>query len=261
MHSVALAANVLLIALLVAIFIDATAKRLWTSGWIGYGLSAAFVVVAADLFLYIVTPAGQRLVPASFYVIATAVVVLRTISVTVVGLAAAERLGIGPLPLIAPARDRRDRRIPAIIAAGILGGLALVAYTAALFVVAQPGPAGNGVAPEPPLADGGFLLLLAALTVTALGEELTFRLGIQNWIAGLFGWSDRRYWIAIALSSALWSAGHIGILDPDWVKLAQIFPAGLLLGWLFRRFGFEASVVAHGLLNLIMPFLTPRLLA
>jgi membrane protease YdiL (CAAX protease family) len=101
---------------------------------------------------------------------------------------------------------------------------------------------------------------LTGVLITALGEELTFRLGIQNWLAARLGRGMAGYWAAIVLASALWSLGHLGRMDPEWVKLAQIFPAGLLLGWLFRRSGFEACVIAHAVLNLIMPQVTPRVL-
>jgi membrane protease YdiL (CAAX protease family) len=138
-----------------------------------------------------------------------------------------------------------------------------------LFLLTEPAPAG-GIEPtswvtpwETPhiprnteLVFFGVLLLL-----TVVGEELTFRLGIQNYFAGLFGRGAAGYRAAIVLSSALWSLGHIGQVDPEWVQFAQIFPVGLALGWLFRRAGFEACVIAHGVLNLVMPWLTPRLLA
>ncbi|MEJ2603084.1 MAG: CPBP family intramembrane metalloprotease [Gammaproteobacteria bacterium] len=261
MNSVALAANLLLIAVLVAIFVEAVRRRRETARWLPAGLACAAVIVTADVFLYVVTPAEQRLVPPAFYVIAMLVVVARTISVTAVGLAAAERIGIRPLALTASAGDRPPRRVPIVIGAGIAGGLLVALYSTGLFLVTDPDPAGGGlVAPPPPLQGGAFVLLLIALTANVLAEELTFRLGIPNYLAAIFGWSGGRYWIAVALSSALWSAGHIGILDPDWVKLGQIFPAGLLFSWLFLRFGFEASVIAHAVLNMLMPYATPAVL-
>ncbi len=264
MHGVSLAANLLLIAVLVVIFVEAVRRRRDTARWLPLGLACAAVIVAADLFLYVVTPAEQRLVPPAFYAVATLVVIARTVSVTVVGLAAAQRLGIRPLAFAGrngtdPPRRGRGARA---IAAGLAGGCCLALYSAGLFLLTDPGPAGGGTpAPPPPLEGTAFAFLLIALTATVLAEELTFRLGIPNYLAGLFGWRDGRYWIAIALSSALWAAGHIGILDPDWVKLGQIFPAGLLLGWLFLRFGFEASVTAHAVLNLVMPFVTPAVIS
>ncbi|MYH32947.1 MAG: CPBP family intramembrane metalloprotease [Gammaproteobacteria bacterium] len=94
-----------------------------------------------------------------------------------------------------------------------------------------------------------------AVSAMAVSEELIFRLGIQNLLVRLFDWRGRQYWIAVLLTSLLWTIGHTGVLEPDWVKLLQIFPAGLALGWLFRKHGIECCIAAHLLFNLIMPTL------
>ncbi|NBC23657.1 MAG: CPBP family intramembrane metalloprotease [Gammaproteobacteria bacterium] len=181
------------------------------------------------------------------------------------GLAAAERLGLRPLPLLRPRSDGVGRRALGAAGEGVACGLVLAAWSAALFLVTGPGPADAGPVLPWRMPGGAasvdFLAgLLTGVLITALGEELTFRLGIQNWLAARLGRGMAGYWAAIVLASALWSLGHLGRMDPEWVKLAQIFPAGLLLGWLFRRSGFEACVIAHAVLNLIMPQVTPRVL-
>lgn len=92
-----------------------------------------------------------------------------------------------------------------------------------------------------------------AVSAMAIAEELIFRLGIQNLLVRLFNWQGRQYWIAVVLTSLLWTIGHTGVLEPDWVKLLQVFPAGLALGWMFRKHGIECCIAAHLLFNLIMP--------
>lgn len=94
-----------------------------------------------------------------------------------------------------------------------------------------------------------------AVSAMAISEELIFRLGIQGLLVRLFNWRGRQYWIAVLLTSLLWTIGHTGVLEPDWVKLLQIFPAGLALGWMFRKHGIECCIAAHLLFNLIMPTL------
>ena len=84
--------------------------------------------------------------------------------------------------------------------------------------------------------------------------------GIQSFLAHYLKWQGNRYWAAIALTSLLWTLGHAGMLDPGWVKLAQIFPVGLMLGWLFRRHGVEACMLTHGLFNVTMIGLSPLVL-
>ena len=94
----------------------------------------------------------------------------------------------------------------------------------------------------------------------ALNEEIIFRLGIQNFLASVFNWRERQYWTAIIFTSILWTLAHVGAIEPWWVKLAQIFPIGLALGWLYWRYGAESSILAHGLFNLIALLLTPTLM-
>ncbi|WP_405243481.1 CPBP family intramembrane glutamic endopeptidase [Lentisalinibacter salinarum] len=262
MDALAVAANLILIAILIAMFVEAVQRRLFASPWLRYGLAAAALLVAADLAVYLLEADLRQVVPAWFYLIATAILIARALTEAVVGLSAADRLGLKPLPLVRPRTDGERRSAPAVVAAGIAGGLVIAAWSAALFLVTAPGPAGGGAIAPWQMPQGTALAwFLTALVVTSLGEELTFRLGIQNYFGALFGRGAAGYWAAIVLSSALWSLGHIGRVDPEWVKFAQIFPAGLALGWLFRYAGFEACVIAHAVLNLIMPFATPKLLA
>jgi membrane protease YdiL (CAAX protease family) len=94
----------------------------------------------------------------------------------------------------------------------------------------------------------------------AVAEELIFRLGIQSFLVKYLKLEGARYWIAILITSALWTLGHVGGLDPEWVKLAQVFPVGLMLGWLFRKYGVESTILAHGLFNVVLGFLPPHLL-
>jgi membrane protease YdiL (CAAX protease family) len=98
------------------------------------------------------------------------------------------------------------------------------------------------------LSPHSFLLSLTFAFV----EEIVFRLGIQNFLAKHLNWRHTRYWLAITVTSMLWTMGHTGSLDPDWVKFAQVFPLGLLLGWLFRKHGVESCILAHGLSNIIL---------
>ena len=94
-----------------------------------------------------------------------------------------------------------------------------------------------------------------AVSVIAISEELAFRLGIQNLLWRLFRLKDNKYWVCILLTSIIWTIGHTGVLEPDWVKLAQVFPAGLALGWMFKKHGIESCIAAHLLFNLTMPLL------
>ncbi len=87
------------------------------------------------------------------------------------------------------------------------------------------------------------------LVQIACAEEVVFRLGIQNYLAVHFGLRRRLYGVAVVLTAVLWAMGHAEVLDPWWVKLVQIFPIGVALGLLARRFGAASCMVAHGAFN------------
>ena len=94
-------------------------------------------------------------------------------------------------------------------------------------------------------------LTLVVILEFAFVEELIFRLGIQNYLGAKLIKRRYGYASAIVLTAALWSMAHVGSLNPDWVKLAQIFPLGLALGWLYRRQGTESTIMAHALFNVL----------
>lgn len=265
MQRLALVANLLLLVYVFAAIVTAVRERERLRGYLPAALTLVVLTLGLDLLVYLITPANERLVPPGFYAAASLFLVLRVAAIGCIGLWSADRLGLHALPLTSSVRGSGGGpSAPTIFVLGIGTGLAIVAFSAALFALARPGS--GAMFEHLPRAEAGAgdelsltLVLLFAAT-TSLGEELTFRLGLQNWLAAAFDWRGGHYWIAVALSAALWSAGHIGMMDPDWVKLAQIFPAGLALGWLFRRAGFEACVIAHATLNTFMPYLTPLIL-
>jgi len=161
-----------------------------------------------------------------------------------------------PMP-IQPAPRARDWLLAT---GGVVAG-ALV-WTTVLFAAASPQLSrALRQMTESDLAQAGFVstITLSALVLVvqfAFAEELMFRLAIQNILAKTLNFGLARYRTAIVLTSALWAAGHSGQLDPDWVKLAQIFPIGLAFGWLYQKYGAESSITAHVLFNLIGTFVT-----
>ncbi len=130
-------------------------------------------------------------------------------------------------------------------------GVGAVAYSAVLFLITRPGP--GLMAQDVRLSDVQSLtpLTLVVILESAFVEELLFRLGIQNYLGAKLIRIRYGYGIAIVLTAAFWTLAHVGALTPEWVKLAQIFPLGLALGWLYRRQGVESAIMAHGLFNLV----------
>ena len=187
------------------------------------------------------------------FAIAVPIDAARTFLFTAVGLACCAAAGVVAFPLLRPGLGSGEtlRRSPV---APVLWSLLLAGtwsiYTVLLFHATNPelSEAAKRLFGSLDIGENMAVALLA-VSVAAVGEELMFRLGIQNYIARIFGWWDRRYWLAILLSAALWSLGHAGTLEPDWVKIAQVFPAGLALGWLARKHGIEACILSHVVFN------------
>jgi len=208
----------------------------------------AGVVVLASLPLVMTTGA------LAFYLaVAFVIGIVRIFLFTAVGTYCCAAAGFAAFPLLKPGLgglDERSARLairPAMVVALLAAG-AWCVYTMVLFHMVTPelseaaklllGEAEEGNGP-------GLALALLGVSAVALEEELIYRLGIQNFVARVFDWWDRRYWLAILVSATIWTIGHIGMVEPGWVKLAQIFPAGLALGWLARKHGIEACIVAH----------------
>lgn len=103
------------------------------------------------------------------------------------------------------------------------------------------------------------LTLIILIMAVVIAEEVTFRLVIQNYLVKQFK-LENKYWIPIVLSSLMWTLAHGNTLIPEWVKFAQIFPIGLALGALYKKFGLESVIIAHGGFNIIMMFLSGNLI-
>lgn len=139
---------------------------------------------------------------------------------------------------------------------------AAVAYSAVLFHLTMP-RSSEVLTKLPRLnPDDAYRLTpaaLVALVTAAFSEEILFRLGIQGFLARYLNGQGRRYWVPVVLASLVWTVQHAGAVEPGWVKLVQVFPIGVLLGWLYRRQGVESCMVAHALFNLAMAPLAPFL--
>lgn len=183
----------------------------------------------------------------------------RTFVFTTVGTSYCAGAGFAAFPLLRPGIGGLGEHTTRLAIGSTMVAALVVAggwcvYTGVLFWAFTPelSDVAERFFAEPEEVNGSDSLVigLIAVSVVALEEELVYRLGIQNFVARIFGWWDRRYWLAILISATIWSVGHVGVLEPAWVKLAQIFPVGLVLGWLVRKHGIEACIVAHVVFNI-----------
>lgn len=144
----------------------------------------------------------------------------------------------------------------------ILGVIAASVYTMLLFNLTQPKASemikiihesnqNNGT------ENMSVVLLIIIFARLAAAEELFFRLSVQTLVEWKFKHSKYCVHIAIVFASLFWSIGHVGVIVPEWVKMAQIFPFGIALGLSYRRYGIEAAILIHVVFNVAMIFLSP----
>jgi membrane protease YdiL (CAAX protease family) len=94
-------------------------------------------------------------------------------------------------------------------------------------------------------------VMLPAVLLAAVSEELVFRGLMQGWLTRWLGGTRSAVRVSVGVSSALWAFAHWGNTDQPWLKVGQIFLCGLGLGALTRRYSVEASIVAHAVINLV----------
>jgi hypothetical protein len=150
-------------------------------------------------------------------------------------------------------QSQKDNPVIKIIYIGTIVGSLCSFYSMILYFIFKPdcfnsictnyGPLGQ-------LITIAFVISWAILK--ALEEEVIFRLGIQNYFGKIFSQYSISYWYAILLTSFIWTIGHISMVMPVWINIAQMFPIGVLLGWLYWRFGIESCIIARFILNILL---------
>lgn len=129
----------------------------------------------------------------------------------------------------------------------VLGLLACnYGYFRLLAVPLAPAPTGPAIVP----------VVLRHL-MYSVGEEFFYRGCVQAllvvWLARLPGGK----WWAVIIASVVFTAQHV---VPPIQLLLVLFPAGVVFGLLFARFGVRAAIVTHLAANLVMAFVLPRLI-
>lgn len=229
------------------------------------GLVFASVVLVVDVIIVSLIGLESVGMSAAWLYLMDALAAIRVYAFTVVGLLLARRLNESraatadfphgkaasvPYGVSVPSKE-------AILFALLSVGF-LVVYSAGLFELTDV-KLGAAFLGQQDLMLAVTPLGLLAVGIIGFSEEIVFRLGIQNGLTYL--WRSSRsgpHW-AIIVSTSFWCLGHLGVMDPDWVKIAQIFVFGLILGYLNRRFGIIPCMITHSLFNVIMAALTPSL--
>lgn len=151
--------------------------------------------------------------------------------------------------------------VPAIIVGVILG---------AIGYFAQSSMPDSALIPElsgPNTFEWSLRCLSAALT-----EEIFFRFGLMIFFVWMIKLIIRKpafrtssLWFGNLLSAIAFAAGHLTQLTPDgWSFMIPLFifstSVGMIMGWLFMRYGLVSAIIAHFIADLIV-YVVPRLVA
>ena len=262
--------GILILIFVIIFLINSIRHRKEIKIYLKYGVLFAATAIALDIAVVVLVPNFFEVMPLPTLLVTDAIVFLRTLIFTCLGIYYCTKLGIVEIPLLRRLSGKTDNSemiawrnyIPTTI--GVVAGAIL--FSAILFKLTSPEisetmkqlsesqGARLGISDEPSV------LAAIVLIAFAFGEEILFRLGIQNYLAQQFRLNGDKYWIAVVLTSGLWALAHANILTPEWVKIVQIFPFGIALGFLFKKYGLESCILAHGIFNLIMMVIGPHLI-
>jgi membrane protease YdiL (CAAX protease family) len=252
----------LVLGFLIALLVEFLLRRRAVRRYIAYGAVFGAFIIVLDAAIVLAMPDILKITPI-YVLIPIDIVSFGKIALcTCMGMYCCAALNGPDFPLVKHLLGRPDARPRGRFVSGALATAAVVAGTAGfswlLFKATSPRisellqnltqwkQASAGVG-----ATNGVAEVLVGVAF-GTGEELLFRLGMQNYLALRLGLRDRRYWIAVLVTAAVWTLGHANVLEPEWVKLVQIFPVGVALGFLFRRYGVESCIVAHCGFNTVL---------
>jgi len=255
-----------MLALLVLIIIEWATHFRQTAPYWKYGVIHAGAVILLGIGMLLSAPKSIEPAGAIVLFIIGSLFASTLVIYTMVGMYSCTMISLPDTPMLRMGfRSWFGRKVlqweKYIPLALVLAG-AGVLYTFMLFWATEPQAALHLEKPiRPDVAAGSFPMTFAVLLglTCAVGEEVTFRLGIQNYLARRLKLVGSKYVWSIIITSALWTIAHTGSLDPDWVKYAQIFPLGIALGFFYRKYGTEWCIIVHGVFNTIVILLHPYL--
>lgn len=163
----------------------------------------------------------------------------------------APRTGLGA-PVLSAALHGQDWQRP--LQHGVPAAVVTAAVVALILIVY--GLATQGLITAMPQLD---VPLLARLGYGGVGEEIIARWGLLTGLMALamrLGQpSPRAFWLANSVAALLFAFGHFGVLfamvphPATWLMSAVVlgnFIPAIAFGWLYRQFGIESAMIAHG---------------
>jgi uncharacterized protein len=169
------------------------------------------------------------------------VLVLNPVTIGIL-LLAIQSAGAKPLEYLALVPPRTRNFIVGLVGIAII----IAATDAILYLTGRAIVSPFQVVSYKTAAEEGWLVLyfFATVIVAPAGEETMFR----GYLFRGFARSELAAWPAIVVISLLWTLPH---LQYDWTGMAEIFAAGLFLGWVRWRSGSTLlTFFLHALFNL-----------
>ena len=249
--------TLLLNGLMFALFIWAAVEFFSQSRrkpFITYGYFFATIIVLADLVIVFLTPESFATI-SEFLLISEVFTFFKIVIYMAIGTTLTLQMGHPTLPLIRWVRGHNLHFQPVKYSVRILFYvMIMLVFTFLLFQYSHP----HYIEQNSYSRTTGFAVLFSFFII-AISEEIVFRQGLQTLLASKFKFKGG-YALAVLITSVVWTLGHLFIIEPAWIKVVQILPFGILLGFLFRKQGLESTMLVHGIFNVLIVALEPFLL-
>ena len=241
-------------------------KRLWA---LLVALCAAGLLLASPFLLAALAAAHPPISPVTLLALQGAQALLLCTLAAYVGVRFAPRVGLDApwLRAFAEGRDKPPAFSSVAIEAAAVGSVTAVAVTAVALMLRSSVPE---VLWRP--APGGFWMRASSAFYGGIVEEVLVRWGILSALFALARRAGLReaFWPANVVTALLFGALHLPAVAFARIPLSGAVVghvllgnaiAGTVFGWMFRRRGLEAAMVAHGAADVWLQAALPALLA
>ncbi len=92
-------------------------------------------------------------------------------------------------------------------------------------------------------------LVMNLLILAPIQEEIVFRFLGMNLLLHWFGKKKATIILAILVPTVIWTFLHSGFFVNNWVKYIQVFPCGIVFGYLAYKKDLEHSILTHMIFN------------
>lgn len=92
-------------------------------------------------------------------------------------------------------------------------------------------------------------LFLSVSVMAPLSEEILFRHYAMGFLYHVLGTGKAAVFFNLLITATVFGIAHVSILTEDWIKILQVIPLGMVLGYVNDKRGIEHSILLHAFFN------------